>query len=84
MADDKRIERIETKIDDIADHLSSIDITLSAQHISLKEHIRRTTLLEQELRPVKKHVMMVEGAFKLIGIMAAIAAIYEAIRMALK
>ncbi len=34
---------------------------------NLREHMRRTELLEQELRPVKKHVEQVRGASKLIA-----------------
>lgn len=75
--DDKRLERIEKKVDDISEHLSSIDVTLGAQHISLKEHVRRTNLLEQKLHPVEVHVNRVEGALKLITLAAAIAAIVE-------
>jgi hypothetical protein len=75
MSNDKRLERIEVKLDDLSDHLASIDITLGAQHISLKEHIRRTTLIEQELRPIKKHVDMIKGGAALLGIILTISAI---------
>lgn len=79
MSDDKRLERIETKLDDIGDHLGQINVTLAAQHVSLKEHIRRTALLEQEMKPVKKHVYMVNGALKLLGVLALLATIIEGI-----
>lgn len=77
MSDDKRLERIEKKIDDSNEHLSSIDITLAEQHISLREHVRRTNLLEQEIRPIKVHVSRVEGALKLLAIMASLIALIE-------
>lgn len=77
MSEDKRLERIEAKIDDLNDHLGSIDVTLGQQHISLKEHIRRTSILEDEFKPIKKHVNMVEGGFKLLGILASVAAVFE-------
>jgi len=80
MSDDKRLERIEQKLDDSNDHLASIDVTLAAQHVSLREHIRRTAALEQEMKPIKKHIDMVSGALKLIGLLAAIGAIYEAVK----
>lgn len=79
--DERRLERIENKIDKIGDHMSSIDVTLSGQHESLKEHIRRTELLERELAPIKKHVNMVDGALKMISIIAALAAILECIHL---
>lgn len=81
MSDDKRLERIENKVDTIKDHLGSMDATLQGQHISLKEHMRRTELLEKQVEPIKKHVDMMTGALKLLGVLATIAAIYEGFRM---
>lgn len=78
---DKRLERIENKLDDTNEHLSAIDKTLAAQHVSLVEHIKRSDMLEKKLAPVEKHVAMVEGALKLIGVLATIAAIVEAIKV---
>jgi hypothetical protein len=75
--DEKRLTRIELKLDDISEHLGSIDVTLASQHVSLKDHIRRTTALETALMPVKTHVNRVEGALKLITLIATIAAIVE-------
>lgn len=75
MSNDKLL-RIENKIDKISDHISSIDITISKQHVSLQDHIRRTELLEEKLQPVERHVNMVNGAVKLILVISAIAGIY--------
>lgn len=71
--------RIENKIDKITERISSIDGTLIAQHVSLADHIRRTELLEAQLKPVERHVVMVHGAFKLIGILALLGGILGAI-----
>lgn len=79
-ADDKRLERIEVKLDDTNDHLAKIDVTLTAQHISLKEHIRRTNLIEEQLVPISKHVNMVKGALALIGLIGTITAIYMTVK----
>jgi len=79
--DDKRLDRIEDKVDTIVDKIGSIDATLAAQHVSLKEHIRRTALLEAEIKPVKRHVDMVNGALKLLGLISLLLGIYEAFRM---
>jgi hypothetical protein len=80
MSDDKRLARIEMKLDDTNDHLSAIDGTLREQHVSLKEHMRRTALIEQELQPIKKHVNMVQGVIAFLTILATIAAIITAFR----
>lgn len=80
MSDDKRLERIELKIDDTNDHLASIDVILQGQHITLKEHVRRSNLLEAKIVPLETHVYRVEGALKLITLLAAIAAVVELFR----
>lgn len=72
---DSRIVRIENKIDKVVEHIGSIDVTLSAQHVSLAEHIRRTNALEAKVQPIEKHAAMVSGALKLIGMMSVIATI---------
>lgn len=76
--------RIEDKIDKISDRLNSIDVTLAKNTVSLEEHIKRTNLLEEEVKPIKKHVDMIEGALKLIGVLAMIAAIIETIHTVFK
>lgn len=73
------IQRIEAKLDKVTDRLSNIDSTLAAQHVSIAEHIRRTNLLENDLKPVKRHVTMVEGVLKFLGALAMIAGLIEVI-----
>lgn len=75
--DDRRLERIENKVDDLADHLSKIDVTLSAQHESLKHHIKRSDLLESEVKPLKRKIYMAEGALKVIGVLLGLGGLYE-------
>jgi hypothetical protein len=73
MADtDDRIVRIEAKLDKVVDHIGAIDSTLAAQHVSLSEHMRRTSLLEQEVAPISTHVAMVTGVIKAVALIAAV------------
>ena len=65
-------ERLETKLDKVSDEIGNINITLAKQHITLEEHVRRTEILEDEIRPIKKHVAMVNGVLKLMGLLAPI------------
>lgn len=65
---------MEKKIDKILTEIQEINVTLAEQHVTLKEHIRRTELLENDIRPIKVHVSRVEGAVKLIIIVATVAA----------
>lgn len=78
--DDKRLERIEDKIDALSTHLGSIDITLAKQNVTLEDHVRRTTLLEKALIPIRRHIDMVSGALKLIGLVGIIVGIFAAIK----
>ena len=73
--DDRRLERIEKKLDDVADHLASIDTTLALQHASLEHHIRRTDILEEQVKPI----VGVKKAVKAVTVMGALAAALIAI-----
>jgi len=75
-----RYHRLNSKLDTITEKISEIDVTLAAQHVTLKEHMRRTELLEKSLKPVQRHVDMVNGVLKFIGLLALFAAIYEAVK----
>ena len=60
---DKRLERLEDKIDLVAEQLASIDKTLVTNTVILEEHQRRSfaneeavRLLEKQVLPISKHV----------------------------
>jgi tetrahydromethanopterin S-methyltransferase subunit G len=94
---DKRLDKVETKIskveekiDKVVDTLGEINSTLAAQHVSLKEHIRRTgvaedniAMIRKDLEPIKTHVNRVSGALKLIGVVCAIVGAIAAVADAL-
>lgn len=73
-------QRILDKLDEMDKRIDNIDITLAKQHVSLEEHIKRTNLLEEQLKPVNKHVDMVNGALKLLGFIAVLLAAFESIK----
>lgn len=77
-------QRLEAKIDVIVDRIGSIDVTLVKQHESLKHHIKRTEILEQELRPIKKHVSTVSAIMKITGFMIGLIGVAAAVIEALK
>lgn len=68
----KRLEEIERL-------LASLDKTLALNTAHLEEHIRRTELLEEEVKPIKRHVEQIRGAGKLLAILALIASLAVAI-----
>jgi len=84
---DDRLHRIENKIDKVVEHIASIDVTLGEQHVSLKDHIRRTEILEEQIKPISRHVDMVVGVGKFlswfagaVGFAAAVAELIYYIR----
>ena len=68
---------MESKIDKIQEDVSEIKTHLAVYNSQLEVHIKRSDLLEAKLVPVEKHVAMVNGVLKFIGVLATIAAIAE-------
>lgn len=76
----KEMKDIITKIEDMHEEfdnrLDSIERVLILQEENLKTHMARSNHLEtiveklkdQELKPIARHVAVVEGVFKVIGI----------------
>lgn len=64
--DDRRLERIEARMDDISDHLGSIDVTLAKQSVLLEEHIKRSNMLEEIVMPIKSHVDVIKVIMKVM------------------
>lgn len=68
------LNRVITQIDKLDDKLESVDKTLIKQEENLREHMRRTEILEEqhtrlesELQPIEKHVNQVRGVFKFLS-----------------
>lgn len=74
---DTKLDKIDSKIDKLQDKLSSIDVTLAAQHVSLKEHIRRTELLEHQVSPMVRRDIMILGVLKVIAFSGIVIGIIE-------
>ncbi len=68
---------VDQKLDKIVDTLGQQAVTLERLTVTVEDHVRRTNILEADIVPIKKHVNMVQGAFKFIGLMATMAAIAE-------
>jgi len=82
----KRLTRIEKLIEqlskDTTEKLHHIDKTLVKQEENLKEHMRRTELaekrldsIETDLKPIKKHIVRLDGVVKFLGFIALIVGI---------
>lgn len=59
--------------------ISGIKETLVAQHVTLKDHIRRTELIEEQLVPISKHVEFMNTLAKvLVGGVTLASVVFEA------
>lgn len=85
-------EKIDVHYDRISTSLSEIQITLAVQAQQLKDHMRRTELLENQtesikgqIRPLKRHVDLVNAICKISGyLLASSAALFGIIQVILK
>ena len=69
---DRKTDKIENKVDKLDTRLDRVDITLAKQEEQLAEHIRRTNLLEEQMKPVEDHVKHMSGALKLFGVISIV------------
>lgn len=82
----EKLEKVEERLDCIDGRLNNLDITSAKQEVNLETHMRRTELAEEsiqiirsEIQPLKKHIHMVEGAFKLLGVVSLIVGLMRAV-----
>lgn len=75
-------KRIADKLDKIESTLVNQEINLARLTVSVEDHVKRSNQFEEALKPVQKHVAMVEGAMKLIALLGLIVTILEAIHRA--
>lgn len=64
--------KIEDKLDKIDNKLGDINATLIEQHVTLKEHIRRTANLEDRVTPLERRMWMAMGAIAFLTLLAAL------------
>ena len=83
---DKFEDRFSQQDKDVDNRLDNIEKVLIAQEMNLQEHMKRSDHLEdlvEEMQkkndaavaPLKKHINMVEGVFKFIGLMGILVSI---------
>jgi hypothetical protein len=67
------IKYIRGKLDDIIDIVGQQGITLARNTVTLEEHVRRTNMLEQDIKPLKAHVGLVNAGAKVLSVLMAAA-----------
>lgn len=69
------------KLDKISDDIGAIKVTLAGQAVDLKEHMRRTAILENEFKPVRDQIMRWRGALAVLLALISISEILLHLRM---
>jgi hypothetical protein len=72
--------RLEAKVDKISDQIGTINVTLAEQHVTLKEHIHRTELLEEAIRPVTPIVTIIKFLGVTLGVVIGSGFLYEVLK----
>lgn len=80
-------DRIEKNHEETDYRLDNIEKVMLIQENNLEKHMQRSehleniveTLQQKDLKPIMKHVAMVEGALKLLGILGILVSIFGAV-----
>lgn len=58
-------DRLIRVLEKMEERLDNLDTTMVKNTLSLEEHVKRTNLLEEQIKPIKKHVDMVNAGAKI-------------------
>lgn len=72
---EKQMERMLDKLDETNKELGKINIVLDRNTVSLEEHMKRTKLLEENLKPIRRAY---DAIIWVVGIVVVIAGIWKA------
>ena len=82
----KLLEKLESKFDAMQEKIDAITEKVVENSAVLEEHQRRSLanekmveMLKEEVKPIQRHVIMVDGVLKFIGFMALLLGMGEAI-----
>lgn len=70
---EKRFDKLEEKLDKIGQDIVDIKVVQAEQAKDLKYHIKRTDQIEDQLIPLVTAKNKLDGAFKIIGMIASFA-----------
>jgi len=66
------LEKIEHRLERIDEKMENIEKHLAVYNAQLRFHIKRTDMLETEVKPLKIHLHRVHGVLTFIGVLATI------------
>jgi Mg2+ and Co2+ transporter CorA len=68
----KELEKIDRKLEKIDERLDNIDKHLAVYNSQLRFHIKRTDMLEEDMKPLKIHLNKTQGILTFIGVVATV------------
>jgi chromosome segregation ATPase len=68
----KELDKIDRKLEKIDERIDNIDKHLAVYNSQLRFHIKRTDMLEEEIKPLKSSLIKAQGAIMFIGLLATI------------
>ena len=71
----KELEKIDRKLEKIDERIDNIDKHLAVYNSQLRFHIKRTDMLEEELKPLKSSLIKAQGAIMFIGLLATVVSV---------
>ena len=66
----KELDKIDRKLEKIDERIDNIDKHLAVYNSQLRFHIKRTDMLEQEIKPLKAGLIKAQGAMMFVGVLA--------------
>lgn len=70
---------LKDELEKLSEKQDRMNETLIRNTATLEEHVRRTNLLEAEIKPIKRHVDVVQGAGKFTVAIAGLVATLKSI-----
>ena len=71
----KELDKIDRKLEKIDERIDSIDKHLAVYNSQLRFHIKRTDMLEEELKPLKSSLIKAQGAIMFIGLLSTVVSV---------
>jgi len=68
----KELEKIDRKLEKIDERIDNIDKHLAVYNSQLRFHIKRTDMLEEDMKPLKIHLNKTQGILTFIGVIATV------------
>jgi len=79
----QELDRLHEKVDKIDKRLDKVDKHLAVYNNQLSIHIKRSEMLEDDMKPIKEHVHQIKGIFKFLSILGILAGIAAALKGAM-